>query len=51
MERGKHGIRLIPDHVDIVILMLADDVILASDTVCGLQHQLNVLWETAIVLV
>ena len=39
MQRGKHGIQLIPDLVEIFILLFADDVILVSDTVCGLQNQ------------
>ena len=38
MERGRHGIQLIPDRIEICILMFADDVILASDTVRGLQN-------------
>ena len=46
MERGRHGINSTPDLVQILI-MFADDVILASYTVCGLQNQLNILWETA----
>ena len=47
MQRGKHGIQLIPDLVEIFILLFADDVILVSDTVCGLQNQLNVLCNIA----
>ena len=47
MERGRHGIQLRPDLVQIVILMFADDVILASYTVCDSQNELNILWETA----
>ena len=47
MERGRHGIQLTPDLVHIFILMFGDDVILESYTVCGLQNQLNILWETA----
>ena len=39
MQRGKHGIQLIPDLVEMFILLFADDVILVSDTVCGLQNQ------------
>ena len=38
---------MIPDLVEIVILLFADDGILVSDTVCGLQNQLNVLCNTA----
>ena len=37
---------MIPDLVEIVILLFADDGILVSDTVCGLQNQLNVLCNT-----
>ena len=38
---------MIPDLIEIFILLFADDVILVSDTVCGLQNQLNVLFDTA----
>ena len=47
MQRGRHGIQLIPDLIEIFILLFADDVILVSDTVCGLQNQLTVLFDTA----
>ena len=47
MQQGRHGIQLLPDLVQILILLFADDVILASDTVCGLQNQLNILSRTA----
>ena len=47
MQRGRHGIQLIPDLIENFILLFADDVILVSDTVCGLQNQLNVLFDTA----
>ena len=47
MQRGRHRIQLIPDLIEIFILLFADDVILVSDTVCGLQNQLNVLFDTA----
>ena len=47
MERSRHGIKLTPDLVQIFILLLAYNVILASYTVCGLQNQLNISWETA----
>ena len=47
IKNGKHGIQMIPDLLEIFILLFADDVILISDTVSGLQNQLNVLWETA----
>ena len=47
LQCGKHGIQLIPDLVEIFILLFADDVVLVSDTVCGLQNQSNVLCNTA----
>ena len=47
MYRGRHGIQLIPDLIEVFILLFADDVILVPDTVCGLQNQLNVLFDTA----
>ena len=46
VQRGRHGIQLIPDLIDIFILMFADGVILMSDLVhCGLQNQLSILHE------
>ena len=47
MQRGRRGLQLIPDLTDIFILLFADNVILISDTVSGLQNQLNVLFDTA----
>ena len=47
MQRGRHGIQLIPDLIEIFNLLFADNVILVSDTECGLQNQLNVLSDTA----
>ena len=47
VQRGRHGIQLIPDLIEIFILLFADDVMLMSDSVCGLQNQLNILYETA----
>ena len=37
MQRGRHGIQLIPDLIEIFIFLYADDVILVSDSVCGLE--------------
>jgi hypothetical protein len=44
---GKHGITLAPSIVKILILLFADDVVLMSHTVVGLQRQLNILNNTA----
>ena len=47
MQRDRHGMQLIPGSVEIFSLLYTDDVIFVSDTVCGLQNQLNVLFHTA----
>ena len=39
------GIQLHPDITQILLLMFADDLALLSDTVVGLQRQLNILYE------
>ena len=43
VKHGQHGVQLLPDILQIFILMFADDIVLMSDSVCGLQNQLNVL--------
>lgn len=43
--KGRHGIQMMPDLMEIFILMFADDIILMSDSVGGLQNQLNVLYN------
>lgn len=47
IKGGKHGIPLSPDLLQILIMLFADDIILVSSTVSGLQQQLNVLCNTA----
>ena len=39
------GIQLLPDLVELFLLMFADDVALLSDTVVGLQRQFNLLCD------
>ena len=46
-ESGKHGIQLAPDLIELLVLLFADDVVLLSDSVFGLQTQLNILFNTA----
>ena len=41
--KGKHGITLSPDILQILIMLFADDVVLLSNTIVGLQQQLSVL--------
>ena len=43
IKEGKHGIQLFPDLIELFILLFADDIVLLSDTIVGLQNQLNVL--------
>ena len=47
ITQGKHGIQLTPELIEILILLFADDVVLVSDTVVGLQCQLNILYNVA----
>ena len=42
-RRGKHGVQLSPDMIELFILLFADDVALLSTTPSGLQNQLNIL--------
>ena len=49
-EQGRHGIQLSPEFVQILILLFADDVALMSDSIVGLQTQLNILYKIANVL-
>ena len=46
-QHGKHGIYLSPDVIQILILLFADDVVLFSSTVVGLQRQLDILCTSA----
>ena len=47
LMKGKHGIQLLPNGPCLYILLFADDIVLFSDTVTGLQNQLNVLDKSA----
>ncbi len=47
IQNGKHGITLSPELIQILIMLFADDVVLLSYTVIGLQQQLNILKDTA----
>ena len=46
-KTGKHGIQLIPGAIEIFLLLFADDVILLSNTIVGLQNQLDSLKREA----
>ena len=45
INNGRHGVSLSSDFVQLVILLFADDMILLSETVIGLQTQLNSLFS------
>ena len=47
IQNGKHGITLSPELIQILIMLFADDVVLLSYTVIGLQQQLNIVRDTA----
>ena len=50
IKNGKHGIQLLPDMIELFILLFADDIVLLSDTIVGLQNQLAVLARNAMKL-
>ena len=45
IENGRHGVFF--DAYELFVLLLADDIILCSETVVGLQNQLNILHRAA----
>ena len=47
INNGRHGVSLSNDFVHLVILLFADDMILLSETVIGLQTQLTNLFSAA----
>ena len=47
IQKGRHGIHLSPDVLELFIMLFADDIILMSETVVGLQVQLNNLYTSA----
>jgi hypothetical protein len=47
IENGRHGGTFINDALELFILLLADDIALISETIVGLQTQLNSLYMSA----
>ena len=45
IDKGKHGVTFFNDLYELLILLLADDIVLFSETVVGLQSQLNNLQQ------
>jgi hypothetical protein len=48
IRNGRHGVNMSLDAFELFILLLADDVVLLSETVVGLQRQLNNLHQAAV---
>ena len=47
IRKEKHGVHIFPDLVELFILRFADGIVLLSDTIAGLQTQLNTLARKA----
>ena len=47
IENGKHGVTFPLDPFELFILLLADDVVLLSETIIGLQTQINSLKDAS----
>ena len=45
--KGKHGVQLKPNGSELFLLLFVDDIVLLSDTVPGLQNQINNLKNAA----
>ena len=45
--KGRHGVSLGPNEIELFLLLFADDLTLLASTIIGLQNQLNVLEATA----
>ena len=40
-EHGKHGLQILLGMIEVFLLLFADDVVLLSTTITGLQTQIN----------
>ena len=47
VKGGKHGVQMIPNAAELFLMLFADDVVLLSDSVVGLQNQINLLKENS----
>ena len=50
IQNGKHGATFGNDFIELFILLFADDIVLLSETIIGLQTQLNSLYRAAMQL-
>lgn len=44
-DNNTRGVQLLPNMIEIFLLMFADDIAMISDTIVGLQRQLNILCD------
>ena len=47
ISQGKHGLQFSPNDIEIFIMSFADDIILLSATIAGLQNQITALYNDA----
>jgi len=47
IKKGKHGVQIMANGSELFTLLFADDLVLLSDTVLGLQNQINNLKEAS----
>ena len=47
VSQGKHGLQFSPNDIEIFIMLFADDIILLSATIAGLQNQITALYNDA----
>ena len=47
IQNGRHGVTMNSGLIELFILLFADDIVLLSETIVGLQNQLNKLYAAA----
>ncbi|WP_419587469.1 RNA-directed DNA polymerase, partial [Thiolapillus sp.] len=47
ISQGKHGLQFSPNDIEIFIMLFADDIVLLSATIIGLQNQITALYNAA----
>ena len=48
ISQGTHGLQFSPNDIEIFIMSFADDIVLLSATIIGLQNQITALYNAAI---
>ena len=47
ISHGKHGLQFSPNDIEFFIMLFADDIVLLSATIIGLQNQITALYNAA----